>query len=444
VGHRELFRVENEDFFREITTIPDNSIITKLYNNYKTTLQSPYYYNFLKNNLVRNFISEYIIQRGSKRISGTPENILLGRGLIQSTIDKALSAVLKGSEITKHFPDMNLDDDASKQVMQDYLALQEALYYLYVPTRYKELQPDGTGTIIDRDYIKILRNSISSGTQSILRFGTGKGTKNPLLMLDKDNPASGFRLPLNLFSKSTISKILWTLDYSGVMTSDKSSEFDQVLTVDNIEEFIKDPIKDTYDFLYNVLWNFKDAPAGGNPIKTFYLTLYRLTAAGVQKGESLLKTQIRESYRGSDLTGTTIKIELDRGNQDSIITFRKSIASVIKYMVKYNAFISIKTKLRRLDSALYISQLRILSQEYMTTTFYGDSYSVQLTDYAKSKYDQWTSDYKDTWNYLNIFPIYLFSDAENFDTFIVNMFQNLATIDSDSIYAGIDNLISLS
>ena len=94
---------------------------------------------------------------------------------------------------------------------------------------------------------------------------------------------------------------------------------------------IKDPIKETYDRLYDYLWNYKDGTHNQFSV-SFHKTIYD----GVDPENSLLINSIPSDLRGSDLTGEKIDIAINCANY---VGFRRAIAIIVKYMVKYNAFI---------------------------------------------------------------------------------------------------------
>ncbi|MHA1294929.1 MAG: hypothetical protein ACTSQJ_20025, partial [Promethearchaeota archaeon] len=146
---------------------------------------------------------------------------------------------------------------------------------------------------------------------------------------------------------------------------------------------------------------------------------------------------------GADIKpGSRIVISLDRNDPESVVEFRRKVASTVKLIIKYNAIASVKVEYSTPKSGLFISQFGILSEEYMKSAFTGPALNVELTEYARQNYELWRAIYADTWSLENIFPIYLFKG--DFDQWVIELFKDLSTYYyiEDNRYDGIDQLYS--
>jgi len=440
-GHSELFEVidaSGKIKIKRIYTIPRRSILTDLYQNYLNFLQTSGYYRLIQNRFSDDFLSDLIISEGPKRIHGPTDFILSGKQELLRIVSDTFSSILEGKNIPELFPEKIdiLDIKASRKVMQHYLTLY-FLHYLYFLARYKE-----QSSAIDRDYIKLIRQMIYDQVSGTLTFGV-HGSKNPLLYVKKDDPLTGFKVPfyLDYLTPEKLISILSTLDYSAVMGPEKEAEYLSLLNIKNIKDRIKASFKKTYDVLYNILWNFEDEH--GNLVNKFYISLYGITPTGIKIGKSGLKNTVPDKFVGADIKpGSRIVISLDRNDPESVVEFRRKVASTVKLIIKYNAIASVKVEYSTPKSGLFISQFGILSEEYMKSAFTGPALNVELTEYARQNYELWRAIYADTWSLENIFPIYLFKG--DFDQWVIELFKDLSTYYyiEDNRYDGIDQLYS--
>ncbi len=136
---------------------------------------------------------------------------------------------------------------------------------------------------------------------------------------------------------------------------------------------------------------------------------------------------------------TTIKknaiTDIDPTNEAE---FRKKIASIVFYMVKFGATISMKQgAINSLIHVLYANPLRILDEGYMKQNFYSDTGTIDGSLQNSNNDDAWInsqdfanllSEYRDgSFNFDTMFPIHLFTDADNFNVWFANLFNDMAT-----------------
>ena len=309
-------------------------------------------------------------------------------------------------------------------------------------------------------YFAEIRDMILSGISKEIVYGNAK-IVNPLFHIDKANPATGFHIPFDpsIFSDLELLNVLWTLDYHELY-SDLKPEFDEIKNLENIWSEIKNPIKDTYDHLYNILWN--------SPNDKFIFRFYQTHSTGVDQNKHL-GAVIPSKFRGQGIKeGTKIEINLNRNDPTSVIEFNKRILSAVHYLSKYPySFTVVKTNDDK--NLLYASLTEILDEEFIRTSFSASPTIIKgsLTLYAVSNYKKWKNGYLDEqsvyhpgwnqnsehwasgrklWTSMNIYPIYLFSNA-NSDLFgqrdyaewLINFFKTL----TGEKYGGIDEILRL-
>jgi len=233
------------------------------------------------------------------------------------------------------------------------------------------------------------------------------------------------------------------------------------LTIKNIWDQIKEPLRESYDRLHTILWN--------SPNTKFTFRFYQAHTTGVDQNK-VLKNAIPSDSRGLGIkSGTKIELNLDRGNPESIAKFNIGIFSAIHYLAKYPySFTVIKTENN--ENLLYASLMEILDEEFIKTSF-SSSPSViggSLSAYAIANYEKWKSGYFDEqsvyhpgwnqdsehwasgqqlWTIMNIYPIYLFSGAsssqfgvDDFAERLITFFKGL----TGEKYEGIDKIFRLN
>jgi len=160
-------------------------------------------------------------------------------------------------------------------------------------------------------------------------------------------------------------------------------------------------------------------------VDQFSVSFHKVTADGIDPEGSLLINSVPSDHRGADLTGERIDINIDRSN---LVEFRKSILTIVKLMVKYNAFIVVNEGPGITSrNVLYLSLRKFLTEEYVKTSYTGNSISGTLTNSGNSLYSTGHLLYDgEIWNSDNIFPIYAFIDGKNIDSWILAYFNQLS------------------
>ncbi|HDZ17780.1 hypothetical protein LCGC14_1574810 [marine sediment metagenome] len=421
---------------RDLPMLPTNSFFTKLYTNYPNTYQSPGFYRHSRTTFLNTYLDRYLT-RLKRSFIGSPAQILLGRQILVREFNKLFESDLESKfDITK------------QEVLSDYLE-DNFLYQIYRNARYGVT----THLIVNRDYIKTIYDSLYSSSATKLRFGNIYST-NPLFTVDSQNPNSGYFLNFDptLIDSNILQQALLTLTYFGANTDKKNQFKNEIALIENVWDKIKDPIKKTYDKLYDYLWNFQDD--SGNSVNRFSVSFHKATYDGVDPEGSLLINSIPGDLRGDDLaqySGERLDFSI---NWQDPAEFRRTVLSIVKYMVKYNAFIKVDVGLSGSGKhALYLSLDKFLTNDYVTTSFTGDSILGHLTNYANSLYtaeqalgENDEEKYDNIWTSDNIFPIYVFKDATDLDTWMLRYFESLANSyqTSDNRYSlGDDTLLAL-
>lgn len=246
----------------------------------------------------------------------------------------------------------------------------------------------------------------------------------------------------DLIGPEILQQILMTLEYNGKNSRKQTIFQDEIALLKNIWDKIKDPIKQTYDKLYDSLINYKDD--NDNLVNKFSVSFHKPTYDGIDPDGSLLINSIPFDSRGTDLTGERIDINIDRSN---LVEYRKSIATIIKLMVKYNAFIIVNEGHGKTSRhVLYLSLKKFLTNQYITTSFTGNSISGTLTSSGNTLYSVEHESYDNQiWTSSNVFPIHMFKDGQDLDVWILDYLDQLARSfkSSDNRYSNIDEFISL-
>lgn len=399
--------------------LPTNSFFAKLFTNYPRYYQTPGFYEYARNSFYNTYLNNYLV-REKARYYGTHDQTLSGRQVLVSEI----GSLFEG--------DSTLDE-----VLADYLE-EDFRYRVYKLSRFRPSH----GQVVNRDYISLIRE-VLKGTTVKLRFGD-QNAINPFFKISGEDPNSGYFLNLdsNTLSSDVLQQIMMTLEYYAANNRKMEQFKNEVARIENIWHQIKGPIKETYDKLYDYLWNFKDEQ--GNPANQFSVSFHKTTYDGIDSENSLLLNSVPHNVRGSDLTGEKIDILIDRSNP---LEFRKAILSCIKYMVKYNSFSIVKVgNSESFIHALYLSLDKFLTNKYIATSFTGNSIQGDLTPFANNLYLTEKEEYDNIWDADKLFPIYAFKDAENFDQWLIEYFASLSATyqTSDDRYSSIKELMDLN
>jgi len=455
LGHRQdlkiLFIDENgirtPSYTKTLLTLNNQPLLAELYSDFP---QIVYQGRFLRYNreILSNFFSDYysayvpVLAPYENSYSGTIDSILEGRQLLLEMLWSMIFEKVSKMDIPSIFPSQTLDKTYAQYVTRDY-AMLIFLDLLYRP---RAGQRD---EVINRDYINLIKNALIQGSGSITLGSTytqsGQAlTGNPIF--DATDPVSGKRgleisIDITRFTPEVLAKILWTLHYDSLMAPYFRSK---IRKIENIENKITDPIIHLYQTLYNTLKEYQTkyyaVGSLSQPRTDFSVSFYRPGLGGMNARTTLARqfTDIKKNT----ITG------IDPTNE---VEFRKKIASIVFYMVKYSATISMKQGLgNSLIHVLYADLLRILNVEYMKQNFYSTTGTIAGSLQNPNNENAWInsqyfanlpSEYrKEGFSLSTMFPVRLFTDADSFQIWFAKLFNDMATNyeGSNNIYPTID------
>jgi hypothetical protein len=449
-GYREIIQIDKKVAYNYIT--PKTSYCNKLFDVYRDEHFSRAYHDDVMTQFLDNHFSRYVSIIEKKVSRGVSENVLTGRQIIFKEIAETIQTVLD----LKTMPTGGLGTDQMKRKVASYFLMSEILSEFY---KIPNTRQDKSIPWRDTRYFRVVRNNILSGTSGDIVFGY-KNHLSPLFNIDQTNAATGFHIPIDP-SKLTdyeFQQVLWTLEYHETYRNILPEFFDNHLAIDNIWNEIKDPIKEKYDRLYDILWN--------SPNNEFVFRFYQTHSTGVDQNKVLKNTIPAQIQKDNDLginDGTAIRITLDRNNPQSRAEFNEKVLSAVHYLAKYPySFTVVKTG--NDQNLLYASLTEILDEGFVRTSFSNAPKIIggALSSYAISNYEKWKNGHIDEqsvhhfgWNQdpehsgkqlftiMNIYPIYLFADG-NSDQFgrndfagrIINFFMYL----SGEKYEGINKI----
>ncbi len=449
-GYREVFSVDNKPIHRYNT--PQMAFGNELFETYLDGHYSRSYQEEVMTKFLDNHFSKYVTLTGTIISRGISKNILSGRQILFMELVEMIQETLD----LKNMPSIGTGTDQMKRKVALYHLMPQFLHEFYlIPASSKttDWQPI--------QFFGEMRKMIYSGVSWDLIYGNTK-IVNPLFHIDKSNPATGFHIPIDLskFSETELQAIIWTLDYHENYKTIKPEFENEHKRVNNIWNQIKDPVKETYDRLYDILWN--------SPMDKFTLRFYQAHSTGIDLNKPLGNV-VPSGSRGLGIKdGNRIEITLDRSDPDSIIEFNEKILSAIHYLAKYPYSYTV-VKTRNSENLLYASLTEILDEEFVKTSFSSNPKVVggSLSSYAVSNYEKWKNGFFDgesvyhpgwnhdsehwasgrqLWTLRKIYPLYLFSDA-NSDHFGTNDLAErlvgfFATLTGEK-YRGIDEILRL-
>ncbi|KKM88843.1 hypothetical protein LCGC14_1254640 [marine sediment metagenome] len=347
-GYREVFKIGRESKHRYNT--PLVSFNNELFDVYLDGHYSRAYHDEVITTFLDKYFSKYVTLTSSRISRGVSKNVLSARQLIF----KELVEMIQENLNMKNMPSVGAGTDQMKRKVALYYLMPKFLHEFY-------LIPDSRQTTSWQStlFFGEIRKMLLSGISGELIYGNTKFA-NPLFHIDKSNPATGFHIPVDLsqFSESELQTVLWTLDYHETYNDIKPEFNDVHLKLDNILEVIKDPIKETYDRLYDILWN--------SPTDTFTLRFYQAHSTGIDQNKNL-NTAIPSKFRGLGIKdGTKIEITLDRSDPDSIVEFNEKILSAIHYLAKYPYSYTVVKNSDQVN-LLYASLTEILDESFVRT-----------------------------------------------------------------------------
>ena len=423
---------------------PPNSILSRLYTNYPVVAFSKFDC-AINSEILKEFFNDYHKDLVtplfySNDYIGTVENVIEGRQLLLKLFYDMIFETVSRMDISGEFQDATLDEAYAKDVVKDYAML------LFIEYIYKPISTTGT---IDRDIIKLVKEALLNGggvihLGSTQIFGEDKGTSNPIFdATDPDHGKDGLEVAIDLsrFTPEVLAKIIWTLHYDGLQEVQLKND---IKLVENIQEKIEEPIIHIYTTLYNTLTKYFDNYYAGPTERTdFHVSFYRPMLGGINEF-----TTLTHAFTG-EVKKNVIKLDLDPSKETE---FKKNLAAVVFYMVKYISSINIKQGYYNSKiHVLYASILRILDPNYMKQNFYVDQNTLSggltndFNDDAWIKSDDYInlhSEYRDgAFTLHNLFPIWLFSGANKFHEWFAALFTRYAvkTGGSGSIFPIFDN-----
>ncbi|KKM89149.1 hypothetical protein LCGC14_1251590 [marine sediment metagenome] len=100
-------------------------------------------------------------------------------------------------------------------------------------------------------------------------------------------------------------------------------------------------------------------------------------------------------------------------------------------MIKYNAFVQVKegSKFSSIN-ALYLSQFGIHAEDYVKTAFLVEDSKIKgsLSQYSKDNAKEWKKVFDSVWDKTNIFPVYVFSNADDFLKTFLTFFNDIDSL----------------
>ncbi|KKM12031.1 hypothetical protein LCGC14_1720500 [marine sediment metagenome] len=308
-----------------------------------------------------------------------------------------------------------------KEHFKNYLLL-EILRYVYAPK--------------DKfDFVATVRKIAYDYIDGDIKISSGGGN-NPLFTNGLFSLSLGKDLIAGLMKSSKLSDILRTFSYRHWYINrrdiDIDSKFAEPLTdwyldVNLLKNRIREPVLKSYTEISNILLNYKDED--GSLVNNFYVRFFIEKPSGLSNNYQL-KRGVPSEYKGKELTGSGFKILIDRTDLSS---FKQSVASIVFFMVKYNAFAQIKERGLSSDTnALYISQFGIHSEDYVKTSFFAESSKMTntLSQYSVIHTDEWKGLFNGVWDHTNIFPIYVFSNTDDFVSLFLSFFNDIDSLNN--------------
>ena len=422
------------DQLMTMDVFPSQSLLSSLYQGYSivtvsvTEDISSTEAQFNKRILIQFLVDYYSkvvppVDFGTSDYIGTIDSIIEGRQILLELLYSMFIDKISNIDIRGVFPDQVLDEFYAKDVTLDYMSLY-FLEYLY--------KPQSKTGLIERDYVKLIKDALIQNGGIIQIGSSHKGssqTINPLFdATDPENRLDGLEITIDLskFTPDILQKIIWTLHYDGKFEIDFNKK---VKSTQHVTDSIKDPIIHLYTTLYNTLKAYsKDYYALGprsQPRTDFSVSFYRPSLSGMSKISAL------SNQFSGELSRNRID-EIDFSNEEN---FRKQVASIVFYMVKYCSAINIKQGYYNSRiNVLYADLLGILDEGYMKQNLYGDQIGGSLTnpnndnawlesDYLKDLPFEYS---KGAFRLSSLFPIWLFSDVDQFHIWFTELFNNMA------------------
>lgn len=429
MGHRQFFDVSTIDENgiettspMEMVTLPSNSLMNSLYTEY--SLNRLRELNTLYNKeILLGFFKDYYsdlvpsLKTGVSNYIGNIDSILEGRQILLEMFYRMFVNKISTVDLTNYVPNQLLDKFYSKEVTLDYMVL-EFLEYIY--------KPQSKTGVIERDYIKLIKEALTNNG-GVIEMGssvTGSAmTKNKLF--DATDPASGksglqITIDLSLFTPEQLQKVLWTLHFDGVFEIDFKKN---ILLTQNIINEIKSPFIHLYTTIYNTLKSYSQDFYTSTTRTDFSVSFYKPSLSGMSKMSAL----------SNQLSGELGSNKIDKIDFTNEEEFRRQIAAITFYMVKYLATINVKQGFSGSQtSVLFANLLKVLDEEYMKQNFYGDNIGGTLLNSAND--NAWLeSDYFEDLPYefaqgfslSALYPIWLFTNADSFHNVVTDMFNDM-------------------
>ncbi|KKK63482.1 hypothetical protein LCGC14_2993830 [marine sediment metagenome] len=261
-------------------------------------------------------------------------------------------------------------------------------------------------------YIKLIKEALTNNG-GVIEMGssvTGSAmTKNKLF--DATDPASGksglqITIDLSLFTPEQLQKVLWTLHFDGVFEIDFKKN---ILLTQNIINEIKSPFIHLYTTIYNTLKSYSQDFYTSTTRTDFSVSFYKPSLSGMSKMSAL----------SNQLSGELGSNKIDKIDFTNEEEFRRQIAAITFYMVKYLATINVKQGFSGSQtSVLFANLLKVLDEEYMKQNFYGDNIGGTLLNSANDNawlgsdcFEDLPYEFAQGFSLSALYPIWLFTNA---------------------------------
>jgi len=332
--------------------------------------------------------------------------VLEGRqDILELIYNNLLSGVLN-IDVSENFPEADLNGIYSRILIRDYSFIQ--------------LLSESYKTTLNENFVRVKNALISGSGYLFINPRTRSGlvdVTNPLFTnVDRETGDSGLMIPIDLskFTPEKLSRIVWALGFDG-SAQWMQHAFNDIKVIENVESQITEPIRHLYKVLYDMFKNYFESFYSGTR-SDFSVGFYQPSLSGMSANSRL----------GNTLTEINPMNEAD---------FRRKVASIIYNMVKYVATIVVKEgSSRSWINILYANLLGVLDETYMKTNFYMNT--VDTIGGSLDNNEVWKNSnsfailpalYRQgAFTLQNLYPIFKFSDADNFDQWFISLMNGLA------------------
>ena len=401
-GQMQLVMKSTEEH-KEIYSFPELDFISQIFPDYIPDVEDSYYhseaYNLLYNTFYTSFAGR---ERFGQRIADAKIKLL---GILFSDI---VDTQININTLAGYSPFSTM----SKADQKIWLELNQIYYRiamsdgLYFPQgRISEGSLDPTATIFD-----MILGILNPGLEKVLV--NGKTVINNKLVQEYE---LNLGVILSKLSKEEISQIAPTLffTYDHLFRSEANLRNYAAMNTERFWNLVEEPIGHSVNQLQDI---FKSDDLIG--VEKFTIQFRRPRHSGIDNAKSgFLKARVYNSKAVDFNIHPEIKshniviTETDLNNPNIL---RSKLFSIVYYMVKYQAFIVVKSGLSSDGNFIFAAMLnKIFGVEYLKSLSKDGQWSINNIVIPSSKLSDWNKGWNkgNLWNDLNMFiPFYLFLD----------------------------------